>query len=254
MPVHSATHNFPQQMKTHSVEVSRNGKIIHDKEVTMRAYPKLVRLAVLRESDARKSTSQVAREFGFSPSWVRRVKQERRELGKYGPYRDRRLNRHSGPLKQRIKDVLKEEPWMTVEELQRLFGPNLDMKLLFAVREELFINNDVSWYGAEGYLPPTDLSHIMVKVTPQSDPAMFERLLKQKIQELLTWKPEMSAEELNRILALAPRSELVVEVREDLELKHAIEARDERERAARKVASESRNYHETSSWTLYPSI
>ena len=48
-------------------------------------YSKERRAEVLRECDAGKGTREVAASFGVSESWVRRVKQERRELGKVAP-------------------------------------------------------------------------------------------------------------------------------------------------------------------------
>lgn len=126
--------------------------MISDKEVAMRAYPKLVRLAILRESDAGKPTCQVAKEFRCSPAWVRRVKQQRRELGKRGPYRFRRRDRYSAKLRDRIKYVLIEDPGLTVDEVRQVFGVELDTKLLFAIREEPLINNDTYWHASEAKL------------------------------------------------------------------------------------------------------
>lgn len=48
-------------------------------------YSKERRAEVLAECDAGKGTRAVALKFGVSESWVRRVKQERRELGKVAP-------------------------------------------------------------------------------------------------------------------------------------------------------------------------
>lgn len=48
-------------------------------------YSKERRAEVLAECDAGKGTREVALKLGVSESWVRRVKQERRELGKVAP-------------------------------------------------------------------------------------------------------------------------------------------------------------------------
>lgn len=55
-------------------------------------YSRERRAEVLRECDAGRGTREVAAFFGVSESWVRRVKQERRERGKVAPKltRDRR--------------------------------------------------------------------------------------------------------------------------------------------------------------------
>ena len=58
----------------------------------MDAYSKEFRRDVLAACDTGGGTREVALQFGVSESWVRRVKQERREQGKVAPRstRDRR--------------------------------------------------------------------------------------------------------------------------------------------------------------------
>ena len=51
----------------------------------MQPYSRLKRLAVLAARDAGKSTSEVVKKYDVSPSWVRRVVQQRRELGVVPP-------------------------------------------------------------------------------------------------------------------------------------------------------------------------
>ena len=51
----------------------------------MEAYSKEFRRDVLRECDSGKRTREVATKFNISESWVRRIKQERRETGKIAP-------------------------------------------------------------------------------------------------------------------------------------------------------------------------
>ena len=56
----------------------------------MEAYSKEFRREVLRACDSGMGTRDVALKFGVSESWVRRIKQERRELGKTAPSTTRR--------------------------------------------------------------------------------------------------------------------------------------------------------------------
>ena len=56
----------------------------------MEAYSKEFRRDVLRACDAGEGTRAVAVRFDVSESWVRRIKQERRELGKTAPLTTRR--------------------------------------------------------------------------------------------------------------------------------------------------------------------
>ena len=51
----------------------------------MEAYSKEFRRDVLRACDAGGGTREVALKFDVSESWVRRIKQERREQGKVAP-------------------------------------------------------------------------------------------------------------------------------------------------------------------------
>ena len=51
----------------------------------MKAYSKEFRRDVLAACDAGGGTRDVALRFGVSESWVRRIKQERRESGKVAP-------------------------------------------------------------------------------------------------------------------------------------------------------------------------
>lgn len=51
----------------------------------MQAYSKEFRRDVLAACDAGTGTKQVALQFGVSESWVRRIKQQRRETGQVAP-------------------------------------------------------------------------------------------------------------------------------------------------------------------------
>ena len=60
------------------------------KEVFMKPYSKEFRGQVLAACDRGRSTREVATYFNVSESWVRRIKQERRELNKIAPCLTRR--------------------------------------------------------------------------------------------------------------------------------------------------------------------
>ena len=67
----------------------------------MEAYSKEFRRDVLRACDAGGGTREVALKFNVSESWVRRIKQERREQGKVAPKTTRSRRKvwepHAGP-------------------------------------------------------------------------------------------------------------------------------------------------------------
>ena len=92
-------------------------------------YSKEFRGEVLSACDAGGGTRELATRFGVSESWVRRIKQERRELGKTAPKttRDRR------PSWQKWSDWLKQciaaQPDIYLHELQAKLESEQDAKL-----------------------------------------------------------------------------------------------------------------------------
>ena len=124
----------------------------------MHAYPRHIRRGVLAARAAGKSTSQVARQFNVSESWVRRVVQQRRELGKLGPYRYRFRDRHTTYWQRRARYIVLEDPHITVKELERVLGRKLSIEFVQGLKDELDINQLASWYGGiqtQFYLSPT---------------------------------------------------------------------------------------------------
>ena len=68
----------------------------------MKPYSKEFRGQVLAACDRGRSTREVATYFDVSESWVRRVKQERREQNKVAPCLTRRRATRWAPLADRI--------------------------------------------------------------------------------------------------------------------------------------------------------
>lgn len=85
----------------------------------MRAYSVDLRLRVLAACDDGLETKEVAERFDVSPSWVRRLKQRRRETGEIAP----RQQRHGPRLKlagheEELLKLIAEQPDATEEQLQ----------------------------------------------------------------------------------------------------------------------------------------
>ena len=80
-------------------------------------YSKERRAEVLRECDAGRGTREVAAFFGVSESWVRRVKQERRELGKVAPKLTRDRTPSWVPHAGWLRDEVAARPDATLREL-----------------------------------------------------------------------------------------------------------------------------------------
>lgn len=88
----------------------------------MEAYSKEFRRDVLRECDSGKGTRAVASQFKVSESWVRRIKQQRRETGKIAPATTRKRipkwTRHADAICQAVAD----KPDRTLDELVEHLG------------------------------------------------------------------------------------------------------------------------------------
>lgn len=83
----------------------------------MEAYSKEFRRDVLLACEAGEGTRLVALRFGVSESWVRRVKQERREQGKVAPHTKRRRRKAWEPYAEWLLAKLDEHPDIYLREL-----------------------------------------------------------------------------------------------------------------------------------------
>jgi transposase len=84
----------------------------------MEAYSKEFRRDVLSACDAGEGTRLVALRFNVSESWVRRIKQERREQGKLAPLSTRRRHKIWEPYAEWVLAKLDERPDIYLRELQ----------------------------------------------------------------------------------------------------------------------------------------
>lgn len=81
-------------------------------------YSKEMRRDVLAACDRGEGTRVVALRFHCSESWVRRVKQQRRELGKTAPLLTRRRVPKWEPDREKIVELIAQSPDMTLQELK----------------------------------------------------------------------------------------------------------------------------------------
>lgn len=96
----------------------------------MQAYSKEMRRDVLAACDAGGKTRAVAMRFGVSESWVRRIKQERREQGKTAPLLTRRRPTKWVAEADRIRDAIARTPDLTLDELKAQLGTSLGRSTL----------------------------------------------------------------------------------------------------------------------------
>ena len=93
-------------------------------------YSKEFRGQVLAACDRGLGTQAVALKFEVSESWVRRVKQERRELGKVGPATKRKRTPKWVADADRIRALIEQTPDLTLEELQTRLPTSLSRATL----------------------------------------------------------------------------------------------------------------------------
>lgn len=96
----------------------------------MRPYSKEMRRDVLAACDRGEGTRAVALRFNCSESWVRRVKQERRELGKTAPLLTRRRTPKWEVHRKRIVELIGTRPDLTLRELKEALATSLCLQTL----------------------------------------------------------------------------------------------------------------------------
>jgi transposase len=85
-------------------------------------YSQDLRERVLAACDRAMKTKQIATLFGVSPSWVRRVKQRRREHGEVAPRPPEPKARYSKIDRVRLRDLVEAHPDATLVELRAMLG------------------------------------------------------------------------------------------------------------------------------------
>jgi transposase len=93
------------------------------------AYSKEFRRDVLAACDAGEGTRAVALRFNVSESWVRRVKQERREQGKVAPHSKRRRRKVWEPYAPWLLAKLDKRPDIYLRELVAAAREELDWEV-----------------------------------------------------------------------------------------------------------------------------
>jgi len=85
-------------------------------------YSQDLRDRVLAACDRAMKTKQIADLFGVSPSWVRRVKQRRREHGEVAPRPPEPAVRHMKIDRVCLRELVEHHPDATLFELRTLLG------------------------------------------------------------------------------------------------------------------------------------
>jgi transposase len=100
-------------------------------------YSAEFRREVLKACDSGEGTRAVATRFNVSESWVRRIKQERREQGKLAPLKTRKRTPKWVAYSDQIVALLGGTPDLTLSELQQKLGTTLSVVTLCRALQHL---------------------------------------------------------------------------------------------------------------------
>ena len=97
----------------------------------MKSYSMDLRERVLADCDAGQEVRQVAVKYRVSESWIRRLKQRRRESGEVAP----RKSGHAAEPKwlahrERLEELVREQPDATLPELRERLGIDISVQTL----------------------------------------------------------------------------------------------------------------------------
>ena len=97
----------------------------------MESYSLDLRKRILEDGDAGVGTREVALKYRVSESWVRRLKQRRRESGEIAP-RPSRNKRQARwlPYTDRLQELVAQQPDATLRELRDRLGVSLSLMTL----------------------------------------------------------------------------------------------------------------------------
>ena len=102
-----------------------------------KAYSKEFRREILSACDEGLGTREAAVRFKVSESWVRRIKQERRELGKTAPLTTRKRTPEWAVYTDQIIEIFSARPDTTLNELKSELGTELSTKTLCIACQQL---------------------------------------------------------------------------------------------------------------------
>ena len=120
----------------------------------MRAYSMDLRERVLHDSDA--GMKAAAGKYRVSASWVRRLKQRRRETGEVAP-RQQRYGRHPvlAPQLHTLAALIREQPDRTLAELQVALGTSASLATIWRAVKQLGFTRKKKRYARPNTIAPT---------------------------------------------------------------------------------------------------
>ena len=120
----------------------------------MRPYSMDLRVRVLADCDAGLGTRVVATKYSVSESWVRRLKQRRRERGEIAPRRRPASPPRWLPYADRLKELIRLQPDATLEELRRRLGIAISIPTLSRALRALQLTFKKRYSGLRNRIAP----------------------------------------------------------------------------------------------------
>ena len=104
----------------------------------MKPYSMDLRQRILKDADAGMSTRKVATKYEVSESWVRRLKQRRRESGEIVPRSSRNRRQPKWlAVADRLQTLVEQKPDITLRELREAFGDAFSIQTLSRALRQL---------------------------------------------------------------------------------------------------------------------
>lgn len=103
----------------------------------MKPYSTDLRVRVLADCDAGMRTKAVAQKYRVCESWVRRLKQRRRETGEVGPRQAPPPANAATKYADAIRAAVEEKPDRTLEELRQATGLRVSVPTLSRALRQL---------------------------------------------------------------------------------------------------------------------
>jgi len=121
----------------------------------MRAYSMDLRERVLADCDAGMGPQAVAVKYRVSESWVRRLKQRRAATGETTPRSSGRRPSSWKPHAQRIQEVVRDSPDLTLQELKNRLELTLSLATLWRATRALGLTLKKKSSGPPSGIGPT---------------------------------------------------------------------------------------------------
>jgi transposase len=120
----------------------------------MRAYSMDLRVRVLADCDAGMGTRVVATKYRVSESWVRRLKQRRREQGEIAPRQRLASPPRWLPHAEQLKELVRVQPDATLEELRQRLGITISIPTLSRALRALHLTFKKRCFGPRSRTVP----------------------------------------------------------------------------------------------------